>query len=688
MTGDRLRIAIIGVGPRGLSVFERLTALAPRVESHLEIHLIDPHPPGAGQVWRTDQHPELLMNTTLGEQTVFPDASCGVDFADTGPDMAEWYRTRGGTAKPDSTFASRALYGRYLCWAHDHIRAHAAANVTTVHHPASATAIVEPTGIDSRDQAQLVRLSDGTTVEAEAVVLSVGHIPAQLTDERAAWARFAADSHLTYLPPGLPAEAQVERLPAGEPVIFRGFGLNFFDLQTLLTTGRGGRFEETADGLAYHPSGHEPILAPSSRRGVPYRTKPITPEHPLTDHRLRYFTPENVERLAGDDEPLHFNDQLWPLILADVRHGWYAALALSEREAFAADPGRLKEALVEGVDRHLSRRAAAETRETDHRPGRLTRESPAWSAIEADVVADSSRRLDLRRFLRPLEGLEFAQRRGGAGSLAAWMLDFLRADLAASRLGPERSPEKSLFAVLWSARAYLKELVAAGRIAEASLVTEIRGWFEDFVAGICDGPPPQRYAELIALTEAGLVDFVGPEVRITTSRAGEPAAFIADSPAVPQPVRAPALVDAASPANQVRYAADELISGMLERGQLAVAAHIGPDGIEQPLSGIVVEGPAHRTVDARGHAHPRRHCLSIQLSAVQLGLAIAANPGKRAQSLIDAHRIAESILGLAPEGERGSLDTRGAGERGPLDIRGAGESADGRGAGRLSTARS
>lgn len=657
------RIAIIGAGPRGLTVYERLVALA-RADSTpdprpLEIHLIDPYPPGAGIVWRTDQDPDLLMNTTIGEQTVFPDPSCEVSPAATGPDMGTWYRARGGEADPASTFGTRVLYGEYLTWAYEHIRDGAPDHVTTVHHPQAATAIIEPTGVESagaapRERTQLIRLTDTTTVSADAVVLAVGHIPAELNDERAAFARYARSGRLTYLPPDLPAEAPVERLEAGERVIFRGFGLNYFDLQTVLTVGRGGRFVEQEGepgALRYIPSGREPILVPSSRRGVPYRCKPITPDHPLTDYRLRYFTPESIDRLGGQDAPLHFNDQLWPLVLADLRRAWYAALALSEPEAFAADPGRITEALAEGVDRHLSRRSRVEAGKSAHRPGRLTSASPAWSAIEAEVLADPGRALDLHSLLRPLEGARFATRGGASGapdSLTAWMLDFLRSDLAASHLGPERSPEKALFAVLWAARAYLKELVADGRIDRTSFVTEVRGWFEDFVSGICDGPPPQRFAELIALTEAGLVEFVGPEVRITTARAGAPAAFSAASPALDTPITARALVDAASPANQVRYAADTLISGMLERGQLAVAVHHRADGSLQPLSGIEVAGPAHRTVDVHGRVHPHRHCLSIQLSAVQLGLAIAANPGKRARSLIDAHRIAEAILASVP----------------------------------------
>lgn len=41
-------IAIVGAGPRGLSVLERLCANQPRLlaESALDIHVIDPWPPG------------------------------------------------------------------------------------------------------------------------------------------------------------------------------------------------------------------------------------------------------------------------------------------------------------------------------------------------------------------------------------------------------------------------------------------------------------------------------------------------------------------------------------------------------------------------------------------------------------------------------------------------------------------
>ncbi|RAE51566.1 hypothetical protein DN540_37780, partial [Burkholderia multivorans] len=96
-------VAIIGVGPRGLSVLERLVALGARrwdpARGPIVIHLVDPYPPGAGIVWRTDQPPSLLMNTTMGEQTIFPDGSCSflAEAIDAGDAARPDDRTPGST---------------------------------------------------------------------------------------------------------------------------------------------------------------------------------------------------------------------------------------------------------------------------------------------------------------------------------------------------------------------------------------------------------------------------------------------------------------------------------------------------------------------------------------------------------------------------------------------------------------
>lgn len=744
-------VAIIGVGPRGLTVLERLVALAAKrfagaAETALTIHLIDPYPPGAGIVWRTDQPETLLMNTTIAEQTVFPDSSCtflGPDEAPTGPSMAEWYVANGGTEPLHSTFPSRSLYGRYLRDAYRRIRASAPDFIEIVEHPTKAESVIDlptldlPTpeaeGSRATVPEQLVRCQNGTTIVASAVVLAVGHIPSAQPEERARLAAFAERNGGLYLPQGLPAETPVTEVAPGERVIVRGMGLNYFDLQTLFTHERGGRFVPEPGGqLRYVPSGDEPRLALGSRRGIPYRSKPICHEHPRRDWPLRFFTKDNIALLAGLDDldgerkaGARFNDQLWPLILADLRLAYYHTLSQVRPEAFADDPGQLREAIGEAVSRHLTRRtwqethpqstgeagaaearagvtaragasadatarvgASATTTEEAARQGRVTREAFAWSEIEEALVPDPADRMSLHTLLNPLEGELFTSREPGEpGSLHEWMLDFLRTDLRSSLAGPTGSPEKALFTVLWQSRLLLKELIVAGHIDRVSFDMEILGWFEGFVSGICDGPPPQRIAELLALAEAGIVSFIGPDMRIEENRAAleananddeavagaradalgaepvsraqtdavgadaqaqgpRPEIFTVTSAQAAGEITGSVVIDAASPTNSVSRAADVLLYGMLERGQLTAARLTLDDGREKFLNGLALTPRPYRTIDVEGNVHPRRFALSIQLSSKQWGLAIAANPNTDAATLNDSHAAAEAILDL------------------------------------------
>lgn len=99
-------IALIGAGPRGISVLERLAAYlheasgkhsrpghaqpsAPRVT----VHIIDDSQIGAGRVWDTDQTRTLCMNTLADAVTLFtePGSSVGAPVL-SGPTLYEWIR--------------------------------------------------------------------------------------------------------------------------------------------------------------------------------------------------------------------------------------------------------------------------------------------------------------------------------------------------------------------------------------------------------------------------------------------------------------------------------------------------------------------------------------------------------------------------------------------------------------------
>ncbi|MFE3984398.1 FAD/NAD(P)-binding protein [Nocardia tengchongensis] len=75
MLDNVLRIAIVGVGPRGLSVFERICANARQLDiaAGVELVVIDSNRVGTGSVRRTDQSSHLLMNTVAEQVTIFTD---------------------------------------------------------------------------------------------------------------------------------------------------------------------------------------------------------------------------------------------------------------------------------------------------------------------------------------------------------------------------------------------------------------------------------------------------------------------------------------------------------------------------------------------------------------------------------------------------------------------------------------
>ena len=92
---QRIHIAIVGAGPRGISVIERLGSYLRAATSAqpVTIHLIDDSQIGAGRVWDTTQTRTLCMNTLADAVTLFtePGASVNSPVVE-GPTLFEWIR--------------------------------------------------------------------------------------------------------------------------------------------------------------------------------------------------------------------------------------------------------------------------------------------------------------------------------------------------------------------------------------------------------------------------------------------------------------------------------------------------------------------------------------------------------------------------------------------------------------------
>lgn len=558
-TSAQHRIAIVGAGPRGTGVLERLLAhLSVREHSDISIDVFDPFPAGAGRIWRGNQPPLLWMNSVAADVTMFTDESTVVDGPIVpGPTLAEWVVGNAEALKEDpelaeeladftpTSFASRTLQSRYLEWVFGRALVDAPAEVR-VHRR---------TVVDIHDAghgAQELILDDGSSIEADVVLLAQGH-PDALPSAAETYLRKFADSHdLTYVGPGYTADLDPDVVPEAEPILVAGLGLAFIDWMVLLAESRGGTFTPDADGrVTYSPSGREPIIYAGSRRGVPYHSKigyDIAAARPPLP---RYFT---ADSFPGDDL-LDFRRDIWPLAAKELAGAHFY-------ELFASHPDRTNGSWTE-FEAEFEQLTWGSARSAE--------------LVEAFVPKDDDR-IDLERIDRPLTGETYNDIADATSRVAA----YIDADLV-RRADHHYSSDAAVFNALLSVYMTTGELLRRGRIPAESVAVDIEGWLHSFFSFIASGPPPERLKQLRALADAGIVRFLGPD---TTFSADTTAGlFTAQTAAHPETVTARTLVDARLPVASIHSSGDALLRTLHERGEMVEvraneksAAKISVDG--------------------------------------------------------------------------------------------------------------
>ncbi|MFF2162574.1 FAD/NAD(P)-binding protein [Streptomyces sp. NPDC058175] len=513
----RPSLVIVGAGPRGTGILERIAANAPEYAGlELDIHLVDPFPPGGGRVWRQAQSSLLWMNSQSQDVTMFTDDTVELDGPVLpGPALHEWADLDG------RAFADRQLQGAYLRWVYERSVAALPPGVTVRHHPRRALRVSGP-----REGRQQVWL-DGRArpLLADTVVLAQGHLDAELDQEQHELSAYAREHGLVHLPPDFTADSDLSALAPGEDVLVRGFGLAFVDLMVLLTEGRGGRYE----GDTYIPSGREPVLYVGSRRGIPYHSKigyDWTGERPPLP---RFLGPAEIDELLARPDGYDFRRDVWPLIDKELGFAHYHRL-------FTAHPGRTAVAWADFEEKY----AAAEPL------------SAELQALVASAVPDPADRLDLTALDHPLDGV----RHTSYEELQEGLRGYITADLE-RRHDPAHSPDLAVFLGLLS---------VYGQVVRLG---DIGSWWHGFFSYLASGPPGPRLRQLLALSRAGVVKFAGADMRVTA----EDGVFRATSATVPGSViEARALVEARLPHPTLARTRDQLLRELYEEGARATPA--------------------------------------------------------------------------------------------------------------------
>lgn len=155
MASSRSIITIVGGGFAGTALALHL-ARQPGLLARADVHLIEPRAaPGPGLAYAPGP-PAYLLNVRPGALSLYPGQP--THFAD-------WLARQPEAAAGVPEFAPRFLYGRYLA------EELAAARSVRWHHTEALAAPQLPGG------RRAVRLTDGTVVESDYVVLALGNFP-------------------------------------------------------------------------------------------------------------------------------------------------------------------------------------------------------------------------------------------------------------------------------------------------------------------------------------------------------------------------------------------------------------------------------------------------------------------------------------------------------------------------------
>ncbi|MBL3685834.1 hypothetical protein D3248_02535 [Leucobacter zeae] len=698
----RASIAIIGAGPRGTSLIERIGALLPQGVS-LDLHIIDDAPPGSGRIWRTDQDRELCMNTLADAVTLFTEPGASVTGpVREGPTLYEWCllafaadpeagipgaadsgTTPPGTAalvvgpdpdrparlaaiprshraafdafpprpglavdygvelaalRPES-HPSRALYGEYLAWCFDRAVALLPKGVRAIQHRGRAVGVAHDEGAASETvPSETVSLADGSAVLADAVIIATGWMPRTPTE-----AERGIEQHLA-------AHPSFVWVRPGSPAEQR---LDFVpDGARAIVRGLGMGFFDAAALLTIGRGGRF-AADPTAPGGLRYEASGREPRLHVTSRRGVPFRaktlygslpPRTEQRFlrsvdwSAAPRPIDFDRAVWPRVVADAYTDFVTTLHRVRPEAV---PGGLPDALAaieHGLEDVLSASATGA-------PGSRS------DAALADLNLAPAR---MNAALEPLIPnpadrfdllAEMHPARGpfpNAAAFDAWVRSRVADDLREAELGRDSAVK----AGLWSVSTARGAVSRIGTMGGFDAESRGNGYRTVMAVGALagSGPPAFRNRQLLALAEAGIVRFIGPGARLVLDDRG----FTTMSPAVADAeVSAPVLVDAWMHFHDVSATADPLARSLLDAGRARPFAVRARDGREVATAAFDVRAEDGRIVRADGTPDPAVHIAGIPVDDALHDTIISPMPGTDPPMLRETDRVAGSAIRTA-----------------------------------------
>ena len=618
-----MQVAIIGAGPRGLAVAERLINLA-EDDTKLDIQIFDPYAIG-GRVWDPfiPQNQQFLMNTVIDQITLFNDDSIenggkplpgpnlrqwlvgqAATFLAAHPEFAPFYQQEVARLKQPGDFASRGMMGVYAAWFFEWLTQRVRQNQTLTF---TQQAVTQVTPIGQKFQ---LTLADGIQILSDQVVMALGHSDDYLSEEEAGFKTFAAENHLKYVAPTHPAEADLSAFDENDTIIVRGLGLSFFDYLSALTVGKGGQFVRNAAGeLDYIPSGHEPHVIAGSRGGFPLHARGVNEKDTSELYVPKFFTLPALDALrAAGGGHLQYDD-FEKLVVKELTYKYILnQLAIMPNRLPYDQAEALRQALLTSDDLTATAKAFG----LDDIP-----------VFDIDLIRNPARDLD------------------AAVDYATWFKTYLRADIADAKLGNKHAPFAGTFDIMRDIRDRIRYVIEH-EYFDADEYEKFLRQFKPFDVSVSVGPPLERIEQLLALIEAGIFEVTAPQIHVDT----EGQQFVARD-VRQQEFRGNALIEARLGATDIAISRNPVIENLRQQGLLVQPTRTRADGSTYQLGAATFDRQTFEVIDQNGNKVPHLYIYGITLEGLKWFGTVIPRPGVNTVILREAAWIAQRILAYA-----------------------------------------
>lgn len=600
---SRKTIGIIGVGPRGLSILERIVALSlSHQEETFNIVIFDPYLPGSG--CHTLEQPDYLLVNTVAEQiTMFADDSVtGAKNILSGPTFYQWLcEQKPGpgiplTIHPDGYY-SRKLFGQYLNWVFYYIQEFATPDVSITYIP------LEVVDIDKDVNFWSAKTEDGQYHKLDYIFVTTGHTKPN---------KSVNDSAIEIQNP-YPIADKLAGIGNEHTIAIKGMGLTMCDVVAELTQGRCGKFARDENGrLTYIPSGSEPNIIAYSRAGLPLSGRAMNQKGASIQYKAKFLTAMKVKELR-DKGSIDFLHHVLPLLICDMEYAYYEAYITDKQGTIEA-----KKFCNSYLFSSVAKRA-----ELIHRCIKIE-DRFSWHKLISPI---------------PMHVLS------SRAEYSLWLNEYLENDLFEAKRGNVSSPIKSASDVLRDLRDMIRDVIDFKGLTEESH-RWVDAIFIPIMNRIAVGPPKERIEEMLALVDSGVlcIDF-GPLPNVALNL--ETAQVTLQSSVWPEYEKiADVLVHAQISMHSPKDDGTELWKQLLSKGyaRLYFNGNYHPGGIDVSHN--------MQVINREGVTHQNMWALGVPTEGNKFYTFIVPRPGVNSTAIVDAGKAVNQLFDCIAQQQR------------------------------------